>query len=403
MGADQGTGSGEPARERRRVHKRPSVLRRSLPLVGRRRSAVALALAAAVGVMVPALSSDSQVVDGLGLKRLIDATGLIGSPSSAGTPTQVPIVAATTLPDPGGPIADPSMPADPTTPPSPSEPPATDPGHDVPVGDTLFGSSLGLANGGNVNARLHSTDDELGRVPVVRIFNAALPAPWSQREILADRTVVVSFKARPQDVVAGLHDDRLRDWFETAPGGNPVYWTYFHEPEDDIERGAFTAEEFRSAWRHVRELADDAGNPNLHATLVLMGWSVNRNSDRDWRDYYPGDDVIDVMGWDNYNWGYSNDRYATPEEIYSRVIEISDQLGKPWGIAETGTRLLAGDDGTDRAEWLSQVGEFLADRGALWATYFNSTVGGDFRLTDTPSQQAWRELVEASHPLNEPD
>lgn len=392
MDADPGIGSGKHAGERGHVHKRPSVWRRALPLVVRRRSAVALALAVAVAVMVPVLSSDSPVGTGLGLKRLAEATGLTGSPTSVGTPTQVPEVTPTTLPSPGGPTADP------TTPPSPSDPPAADPGQGVPVGHTQFGSSLGLADGGTVNARLHSTDDELGRIPVVRIFNAALPVPWSQREILADRSVVVSFKARPQDVVAGLHDDRLRDWFETAPGGNPVYWTYFHEPEDDIERGAFTAEEFRAAWRHLRGLADQAGNSNLHATLVLMGWTVNRMSDRDWRDYYPGDDVIDVLGWDNYNWGHSNGRYATPEEIYGRVIEISNQLGKPWGIAETGTRLLAGDDGTDRAQWLSQVGEFLADRGALWATYFNSTVGGDFRLTDGPSQQAWREFVEASHP-----
>lgn len=96
------------------------------------------------------------------------------------------------------------------------------------------------------------------------------------------------------------------------PRDRDVYWVYYHEPEDNIAAGEFTAADYRAAWRRLRSLADKAGNPRLHATLVLMGWSLDPLSKRDWRDYYPGRDVIQVLGWDVYNLGWKKGRYDSP-------------------------------------------------------------------------------------------
>jgi hypothetical protein len=164
---------------------------------------------------------------------------------------------------------------------------------------------------------------------------------------------------------------------------------YYHEPEDNIENGEFSASEYRSAWRRIAGLADRTGNPRLWATLVLMCYSVNPGSGRNWRDYYPGGDVIDVLGWDCYNHGHRKGEYAAPQNIYAKSIEISRAAGKPFGYAEMGSVLLPGDNGTGRAAWLRSVASYLNSQGPLWVSYFDTKLDVDFRLLDGPSQRAW--------------
>jgi hypothetical protein len=213
-----------------------------------------------------------------------------------------------------------------------------------------------------------------------------------------DRPVVVSFKALPQTILSGADDAVLQHWFDTAPTNVPIYWSYWHEPEDNIAAGQFTAEEYRAAWVHIAALAANAHNPELHATLILMAWTADPHSGRNWQDYYPGSTVIDTMGWDAYNTGWSNGSYNSPAEVYGNAIAVSKQLGKPFGFAETGSHLVPGDDGTGRAAWLRNTAAYLEAQGASWVCYFDSTVGGDFRLLDAPSQTAWRDAVEGLIP-----
>jgi hypothetical protein len=55
--------------------------------------------------------------------------------------------------------------------------------------------------------------------------------------------------------------------------------------------------------------------------------------------------------------------------------------------------MAAGDDGTGRAKWLTAIGGYARANGAAYITYFDSTVGGDFRLLDAPSRNAWRAVI----------
>lgn len=182
-------------------------------------------------------------------------------------------------------------------------------------------------------------------------------------------------------------------WFGTAPRDRDVYWVFYHEPEDNIAKGEFTAADYRAAWRHLRGLADKAGNPRLHATLVLMSWSLEAESKRDWRDYYPGRDVIQVLGWDTYNLGWKKGRYDSPSMMYDRVVALSKEEGLPFGVAETGSYLVGDDNGEKRAAWLHETNAYLKKHGALWVSYFDlDWETGDFRLLDAPSRKAWQDF-----------
>lgn len=266
-------------------------------------------------------------------------------------------------------------------------------------GKTMFGLAYWPKNGESNDQALARADRTLGRSQIIRIFYPGLPVPWPGAAGRADRPVVVSFKAKPQDILAGRYDSTLKSWFANAPRNRQILWTYYHEPEDNIERGEFTAAQYRAAWKKLRGFADAAHNRELKATLVLMEWSLRKGSGRNWRDYYPGKNVIDVLGWDAYNYGAFGKSaarahsYDSPASIYSTAVKVSKAEGKPFGFAEWGSLLVPGDSGTRRAAWISASMKYFAKHGAMFATYFDTPVAGEYRLNDAPSQAALRSAI----------
>lgn len=262
---------------------------------------------------------------------------------------------------------------------------------------TLAGASIGQQGGETFAQALNRTDRTLGEPQVARVFYPGLPPAWPRsRADVVDRTVVVSFKAAPQEVNAGRHDARLASWFSSVPRDYDVYWSYFHEPEDDVERGAFAAADYKAAWRRIAELADRADNPKLVNTVILMCWTLDPKSGRNFTAFYPGGDLVEALGWDCYNFGHKSKRYASPDEVYGRMIAKSRELGKPFGVAETGSSLVPGDSGAGRAAWIHSATSYLNGKGPKFVAYYNQVVSqGDFRLLDAPSIQAWRSFCRA--------
>lgn len=265
---------------------------------------------------------------------------------------------------------------------------------DGPAVDTVFGSTVAQQQGEARAEAWSRVNATYGPVPVVRIFSDGLPPTW--RELQRDLgavDAVISFKVHPTEVLSGTVDRRLSAWFADAPTQRDTYWVYFHEPENNVEAGEFTAAQFREAWQHIAELAALQGNDRLHATVVLMCYTVNPASGRDWRDYVVTGGLLDVLAWDCYNHGTDRGVYTDPALLLQRAVDASRDADAAWGVAELGARLAEGDDGSGRARWLTAVGEYARRHGATFVTYFDSTVGGDFRLTDEPSIQAWKQLV----------
>ncbi|HEY8474248.1 MAG TPA: DNRLRE domain-containing protein [Natronosporangium sp.] len=270
-------------------------------------------------------------------------------------------------------------------------------GQPAPGGGTLCGASWqSESSGESYQEALARLDSYYGGLESVRVFYPGLPADWPGKVDADGRPMVVSFKAKPADVIAGRHDERLSRWFREAPRDQDIYWSFFHEPEDNIQGGEYTADEYRRAWRHLSELASEVDNPRLYATLILMGWTVNPQSGRDWTDYFPGREYLDVIAWDLYNPGWKNNAYRPVEDIFRRVIETSREIGLPWGIAETGSGLIEGDSGEGRARWLRELTAHLSAEGALFVQYFDidwSQEGAaDYRLRDEPGKAAWRDF-----------
>ena len=242
-----------------------------------------------------------------------------------------------------------------------------------------------------------------GKLGVIRYFDSNAPDPWSLlTPQLTNHNAIISFRISPSTVVNGGADALLRTWFRTAPTDRLTYWSYMHEPEDEIT-SASGMMQYRQAWDRIsrieREVELETNNPSLRSTLILMCYTMNPASGRNWTNYYsPGD--IDILGWDCYNHGERRGVYGNPTNLYSRAITVSRNAGIPWGMAEFGSRLAAGDtSGSGRAAWLTTVSRYFYNEGALFASYFDTNgAGSDYRLLDEPSRQAWFNVISDQMP-----
>jgi hypothetical protein len=260
-----------------------------------------------------------------------------------------------------------------------------------PPAGTLCGASF--ANEGTSYRDALAREDALfGGLEMVRVFFSGAPPAWPGSPAdIPRRTVNVSFKFNAADILAGKHDAAMRTWFAGVPRGIDVYWTYYHEPEDNIRDGEFTAAQYRSAWQRLRGLANEAGNPRLRSTLVLMEWTLRPASGRNWRDYYPGSATIDVLSWDVYNLEAAKGRYTAPATLFGQIVSVARAEGRPWAVSEFGSHLATGDTGAARAAWLADSARYLSEQKAVFAAYFDlDWETGDYRLRDTASLTQWK-------------
>ncbi len=267
--------------------------------------------------------------------------------------------------------------------------------YSLPAAMPEFGESV-YRDGRDWASAVAASDAKYGRSGIDRVYYPGLPQAWPGNAGAIGRDVVVSFKADPGQVLSGSLDATLRSWFTTAPADREVYWSYFHEPEDQVEGGSFTAADYRAAWVRLASIARSSGNPHLHATLILMAWTVNPKSGRSFADFYPGPSVIDVLGWDAYTVGADAARgaYTDPATVFGAAVATSQAAGKPFGFAEWGSVLAAGDAaGTGRAAWIRAAARYHQVYGAVWSTYFDAPVGAEYRLFDQPSIAAFRDVI----------
>ena len=247
-------------------------------------------------------------------------------------------------------------------------------------------------------AELKQITNEFGHLSIVRSYYTGLPAAnaWTTGLPAANHSAaIVSFKANPSAILSGADDATLSHFFDTAPTGHPIYYVYFHEPEDNIAAGEFTAAAYKAAWAHVVKLADAAHNPWLHSTLALMNWDLEKGSGRNWRDYLPGGGVISTLAWDAYPVGSAvnrNPQPTPPADFMGPCIAASKSVGLPYGFAEFGLSTATG-----RPAWMTEVGNYLMSSGALFGSLWNGSAAfPTLRLTDQASIDVWRSFVARS-------
>lgn len=119
-----------------------------------------------------------------------------------------------------------------------------------------------------------------------------------------------------------------------------------------------TTENYVKLWQEMVHLLRD--KHNLHN--ILYAFSPNKfNEGQKYLDYYPGDDYVDILGMDIYDFNNSEDYIKSVKESLKIVKEIANEKGKLFAFTETGLESLKTE------KWFTEVlYPSIKDSGIAW-------------------------------------
>lgn len=217
-----------------------------------------------------------------------------------------------------------------------------------------------------------------------------------------------------QSIVDGKHDDYLRGFARAAAAyGRPLFLRWDHEMNGDWYPWSGTRnngakldtfgdptkpdrpELFVAAYCYIHDVFEREGASNVlwvWCPSVVMTGALGANWNRI-ANYYPGEEYVNWLCVDGYNWGTSQDwsRWQTFDEVFSATYDQLRAIDphKPIMIGETA----AANSGGDKAAWILDAFARLAEdypqiRGNAW---FNVNKETDWRIdSSSESLQALR-------------
>ena len=165
-----------------------------------------------------------------------------------------------------------------------------------------------------------------------------------------------------------------------------VWVAFHHEPEAGDRQSFGNSDDFIAAWRNFHNVFQQQG-ADVEWVWTMTSWSfeVDSADRRSAPKWYPGDDVVDFLGADPYNWNLcrnSAEEYQELERIVAPFLSFADQHpGKQLVLPE----FAAAEGG--KAQWLRNARDFLKrpDIASRFAAviYFHDT------QPETPNCRWW--------------
>lgn len=314
----------------------------------------------------------------------------------------------------------------------------------TPTATPEYAGIPGLYLGRFAGSRLTTDDLEkaLGRKIPIHLFymgwHTAFGSGAFARDAVAGRLPYVTWEYSPsyldteyilkplQYILDGKEDAYLRVWAQAARDfGKPILLRWGHEMNGDwymwcgSRNGGGTTdgfgdpgvadgpERFVATYRYIHKLFDEAGAAN-----VVWAWAPNVQFDRPdplgplqihgsepWNaiaNYYPGDEYVDWLGMDGYNWGTSQawSQWQTFDQIFAATYAELQAVNasKPMLIGE----FASSEKGGDKAAWIRDAfqqirAKYTQIRAVVWFDIDKET---DWRIDSSPeSLAAFREAV----------
>ena len=159
-----------------------------------------------------------------------------------------------------------------------------------------------------------------------------------------------------EQIASGQQDAYIRSWARgVREFGRIVYIRPFPEMNGNWNNWHGRPELLVQAWRRIVSVFKAEGA--LNAKWV---WSPNVTDEprADWNrmeNYFPGNDYVDVLALDGFNWGATRPDigWRSADEVfrdgYDRITAISEQ--QPVWFAEIGST----DEGGDKGQWIHDL------------------------------------------------
>jgi endoglucanase len=274
-----------------------------------------------------------------------------------------------------------------------------------PAEGALFGAFVGV--GSESEADFASEEEMIGRRWVIdnRFY--------SFEDFINDRTrwdiekhkiPMITWEPKwPLDeIIAGTHDDLFRQRAEGLRDfGVDIFMRWGHEmngnwyPWSGAMNGGADggAEKYIAAYRHVHDLFVEVGATNVVWVWCPLVVDVPYEAWNHWTNYYPGDEYVDWVGLDAYNWGTSSSCCVWQDFTTLISALYNDYAGKkPLIIPETASAEIGGD----KAAWIRDMTEkmktqFTAIKALVWFDIDKET---DWRVASSPDTlEAYKEMA----------
>ena len=270
---------------------------------------------------------------------------------------------------------------------------------------SLLGISTGLSRAERA-PRFRSLEDEAGRqFDIGHVFHAwdrAIPTEDDLMHLEDGRILMISWNGTDTiEIQDGLHDDWIRTQASSVRDlEETVMLRWLWEMDGNRRRDwVHSGEDYVAAWNHVRSIFDEVGADN--AEFV---WCPNEFLFWDGGDpepWYPGDDNVDWLCADGYNWETSVDapEWISFDRIFEDFHEWAAPRGLPIVIGETGSNEAAGNP-QGKADWLRSLPGILendlpeVDAVVYFDKDFTSFDQPNWLLDTTPeSLEAWNDIA----------
>jgi hypothetical protein len=200
-------------------------------------------------------------------------------------------------------------------------------------------------------------------------------------------------------IIAGQYDSYFRREADAMKATNmTVDIRFAHEmnllsSDWGPNKAGNTGSAYAEAWRHIVSIFRQEGARN-----VKWVWAPNIDyGGRPFNQFYPGDEWVDYVGLDGYNWGTSSGSWQTFSKIFASSYATITQLSsKPLIITETASS----ETGGSKAAWIEQ--SFLTTipqemprvSAVVW---FDENKEQDWRVDSSQSSlDAYRKVVASS-------
>lgn len=241
---------------------------------------------------------------------------------------------------------------------------------------------------------VHALETELGRrLDIVHWF-AGWDTPFypAMVEAVAEggRAPLISWQPVERslaEIADGVHDEYVRAWARgvagTAGTAGRVYVRPFPEMNGEWTSWNGDPAGLRRAWRRLAMLFAEEGADNVRWVFSPNVTDEPRTEANRMENYYPGDDVVDVLALDGYNWGSTREWSTwTPfEEVFRGGYDRITRLGtQPVWFAE----LASADEGGDKAAWVRDMFRSEAFPRLKALVWFDEDKEADWRVTSAP-------------------
>ncbi|MCA9361593.1 hypothetical protein KC845_03490 [Candidatus Kaiserbacteria bacterium] len=106
-----------------------------------------------------------------------------------------------------------------------------------------------------------------------------------------------------------------------------------------------TPEEVVASYRYVHKFFDDV--PNVKFGIAFNAASVPNTEANQIERYYPGDEYVDYVGVDGFNY---NDPWLTASEVFTSALNRITKFGKPMIVFSFGS-----SEGSQKPAWLNEA------------------------------------------------